>query len=286
MSTFGNVVKSFVLYNHKDGSSRGFGFVEFSEISSAEKAASQGKILISGKYATIERAVAKTDLSGTTAQKDDTRQNHPPKIQKKQPFNHRHQSHAKTVATQNQAAFPAEFGCPHRLSEELNSSSSQLVGNPVHPRAEKPNCWPESMSSNNLDDFECATCGSQKASPTVYQSDNITSARCNHVSHRSSIEVKESPNRKDLVHSSEHDFKSSSVQEQSSTGQASPDLSLPHHRAVVLIQDIPLWSLSFQEHLKAKRMAADGREQLHHLPELRFNFPSRSQASPTPHSCD
>lgn len=36
-SKFGSIDKAFVLYNHKNGSSRGFGFIEFFEEESASK---------------------------------------------------------------------------------------------------------------------------------------------------------------------------------------------------------------------------------------------------------
>ena len=53
---FGPVDKAFILYNHKNGSSRGFGFVEFVEEASVAKAVAQ-KVTICGKDIQVSLAV-------------------------------------------------------------------------------------------------------------------------------------------------------------------------------------------------------------------------------------
>lgn len=56
MSVYGKVDRAFILYNHKNGSSRGFGFVEFAKEESVAKAVGH-KIDICGKEILISMAV-------------------------------------------------------------------------------------------------------------------------------------------------------------------------------------------------------------------------------------
>lgn len=55
-SVFGTIDKAFILYNHKSGSSRGFGFVEFQLEESVQKAL-QGLVIIGGKEITVSTAL-------------------------------------------------------------------------------------------------------------------------------------------------------------------------------------------------------------------------------------
>lgn len=56
MSKFGSIDKAFILYNHKNGSSRGFGFVEYGDPSSAANALGQ-RVEICGKEVVVAKAV-------------------------------------------------------------------------------------------------------------------------------------------------------------------------------------------------------------------------------------
>ena len=59
MSQFGQVEKAFVMYSHKNGTSRGFGFVEFKAQASVNKATSAAEVRIQGKLIKITRACPK-----------------------------------------------------------------------------------------------------------------------------------------------------------------------------------------------------------------------------------
>lgn len=59
LTPFGPVSKTFIMYNHTDGSTRGFGFAEFQDPSSAEAAVKAGKVYLGSKELTICRAVPK-----------------------------------------------------------------------------------------------------------------------------------------------------------------------------------------------------------------------------------
>lgn len=59
MSQFGAVEKAFVMYSHKNGSSRGFGFVEFKTQDSVERAIRATEVKIQGKQVKITRACPK-----------------------------------------------------------------------------------------------------------------------------------------------------------------------------------------------------------------------------------
>lgn len=65
LSQFGKVSKSFVLYNHLDGSTRGFGFVEFEDTASAMVAVKAGRVLVGTKEILICKAVSKEESDGT-----------------------------------------------------------------------------------------------------------------------------------------------------------------------------------------------------------------------------
>jgi RNA recognition motif-containing protein len=59
MAQFGPVDKAFVMYSHKNGSSRGFGFVEFRAQASVDRAVSASEVKIQGKQVKITRACPK-----------------------------------------------------------------------------------------------------------------------------------------------------------------------------------------------------------------------------------
>lgn len=59
MSQFGPVEKAFIMYSHKNGSSRGFGFVEFKQQSSTDKAVKFKNLKIGGKAITVTKACPK-----------------------------------------------------------------------------------------------------------------------------------------------------------------------------------------------------------------------------------
>ena len=59
MGQFGAVDKAFVMYSHKNGSSRGFGFVEFKAQASVERAINAAEVRIQGKQVKITRACPK-----------------------------------------------------------------------------------------------------------------------------------------------------------------------------------------------------------------------------------
>lgn len=62
LSQFGEIDKAFIMYNHRTGLSRGFGFVEFREESSVAKAL-ETPVFLMGKKITVSKAVQK-DKSG------------------------------------------------------------------------------------------------------------------------------------------------------------------------------------------------------------------------------
>lgn len=72
-SQFGNVERAFTLFNHKSNTSRGFGFVEFSNRADAEKLIGK-TVLIDGKEVYVSKAlerakgVGKSNLEKTKSE--------------------------------------------------------------------------------------------------------------------------------------------------------------------------------------------------------------------------
>lgn len=62
-SKFGEVDKAYVIYHHKSGESRGFGFVEFVDKSSVERTLKhQNNLILEGSKLDVESVVLKAEV--------------------------------------------------------------------------------------------------------------------------------------------------------------------------------------------------------------------------------
>lgn len=159
MEAFGPVDKSFVLYNHKDGCSRGFGFVEFCNINSAEKAAAQGKIQISGKFAIVERAIAKNEITGG--------------FESEVKHVSRTKAARKLPSTETSFKPKSRIKTKSSFEEESNSVEGKSYPQTNNQGIDQVTSYVHKQSFNfdsaaKADELECVTCGSFKATTPEY----------------------------------------------------------------------------------------------------------------------
>lgn len=244
MEVFGHVDKSFVLYNHKDGCSRGFGFVEFSQIQSADKAAAQGKILISGKYAIVERAIAKNEITGSDQESKLVARAKTRKLPRVEALPNL-KSRVELKSAKFERKIPTEPKSFYQGFEQRSDleTAFALQGN--------LNC----ESAAKADELECVTCGSFKATTEYHQYDgplmNGRIVRCTHLS----IELADgiSPPFQFEASPRQKEFKigSASLLEDTKSMSASPQLTCrPRAQQNAEIADYFL-GLTFKEYLKA-----------------------------------
>lgn len=264
MEVFGHVDKSFVLYNHKDGCSRGFGFIEFSHIQSAEKAASQGKILISGKYAIVERAIAKNEIASSDQESSKVGRAKTKKLQRVEarPIP---KTRVELKSAQFERKIPTE---PKGFYPELEQYSDSETGFAIQGNL-------NSASAAKADELECVTCGSFKATPEYLQYDGPLvkgrSVRCTHLSIELADGIFPPFQFQASSHQKESKAQSASVLEDTKSMSASPELTCrPRAQQDEKSSDLFL-GLTFKEYLKAGGPYQNLIHSSNKWPELRFN---------------
>ena len=264
MEVFGPVDKSFVLYNHKDGCSRGFGFVEFSHIQSAEKAAAQGKILISGKYAIVERAIAKNDIAAIEQEPHKMGRAKTKKLQRTEAL-----PNPKTRMQLKSAQFDRKIPTqPIAFYQGFEKSIDLETGFVIQGNL-------NSESVTKADELECVTCGSFKATPEYHQFDGPLikgrSVRCAHLS----LELADGILPPFQLHASAHQTdsnpSSASVLEDTNSVSASPELTCRPQAQHHAESSDHFLGLTFKEYLKAGGPCLNLIQSSSKWPELRFN---------------
>lgn len=266
MEVFGPVDKSIVLYNHKDGCSRGFGFVEFAHIHSAEKAAAQAKILISGKYAIVERAIAKNEITGSDQESNKVGRAKTKKLQRVEA-----RPIPKTRVELKSAQFERKISTePKGFYLGFEQCSDSETGFAIQGNL-------NSESAAKADELECVTCGSFKATPEYHQYDGPLmkgrSVRCTHLSIELADGIFPPFQLQASPHQKESKAESASVLEDTNSMSASPELTCRPRAHQHKESGDHFLGLTFKEYLKAGGPYQNLIHSSNKWPELRFNRP-------------
>jgi RNA recognition motif. (a.k.a. RRM, RBD, or RNP domain) len=264
MSAFGPVDKSFVLYNHKDGSSRGFGFVEFHDIYSAEKAAKQGKVLICNKLALVQRAVAKNDSAEDLLKH--------PEADRSAPSGRLIEDIKYVPRNSTKKGVFIEDSANYELNHNRKAKSVSRLGCKL-PIELNLNRFRQKRVGSNQDELECNTCESTKANYAAYQPNlSFLAAQYQNSVHDEQDTLQATIGKEESTNS--HAGKRLSMCEDMHSQSASPDVTILPEKMWTQGKTTPYWALSFRAYLKVTNLSRCGEERGHSECALRFNVQS------------